>query len=94
MKIKPRGDWLLIIPDKVQDKVSEYGIVSPDNVEKERKAIGEVLAVGPDVVDLKKGDNIIYGVYCGEDVIIKEKGKEIEYKLIKDEDCIAETKNK
>jgi len=89
MKIKPRADWLLIVPEKPQDKVSEFGIVSPDNVEKEKKAIGEVLEVGPDVEGLKKGDKVVYGVYCGEDVTIKEKGKEVEYKLLKGEDCLA-----
>jgi len=88
-KIEPRKDWLLIVPDKVEDKVSPNGIVSPDNVDKDRKAEGVVLKVGPDVEGIKKGDNIIYGVYVGEDLTLKEKGKEVEYKFIKEEDCIA-----
>jgi len=89
LKIKPRTDWILINPEKVEDRVSEYGIVSPDNVEQERKAVGEVLEVGPDVDGIKKGDTIVYGVYVGEEIIFKEDGKEIEYKLIKDEDALA-----
>jgi len=88
-KITPRTDWILIVPEKVEDRVSEFGIVSPDNVEKERKAVGEVLKVGPDVEGIKKGDQCVYGVYCGEELTIKEKGKEIEYKLLKAEDVVA-----
>jgi len=89
MKITPRKDWILINPEKVEDKVSEYGIVSPDNVEKERKAVGEVLEVGPDVEGIKKGDQVMYGCFCGEDIEFKEEGKTLEYKLLKDEDVIA-----
>lgn len=89
IKITPRTDWLLINPEKVEDKVSEYGIVSPDTVEKERKAVGEVLDVGPDVVGIKKGDQVVFACFCGEEMEIKDEGKILEYKLVKSEDIIA-----
>jgi len=89
IKITPRDKWILINPEKVEDKVSEYGIISPDTVEEERKATGKVVEVGKDIEGLKKGDIIIFGTYCGEELTIKEDGKEIEYKFLHSDDILG-----
>lgn len=89
MKIQPRGKNILIEKDKPSSKESEYGIVTPDSVEEEQKAFGTVVAVGPDIKDIKKGDRVVYGAYAGEQIQVEDKGKKHEYRLVEDQDVIA-----
>lgn len=86
--IKPRGKYVLVKPDEKANRKNENGIIIPSNVEQEQKSQGDVIAVG-DVKDIKKGDKVIYGTYCGELLKVIEKGKEVEYRLLLDEDIIA-----
>ena len=88
-KIIPRGARILVKRDDAKGGVSEYGIVTPENVEKEQKAYGTVVEAGPDINDVKKGDRVVYGAYAGEDIEQDEKGKIVMYKLLDDEDVIA-----
>lgn len=88
-KIIPRNQYVLIKPAPVTDKVSEHGIISPDTVEEERKAVGTVFAVSEEIVGLKKGDEVVYGVYSGETLEVDEGGKKVEYKLVHNDDIIA-----
>jgi len=87
--IKPRPKWILINPEKKESKVSEFGIISPDTVEEDRKAKGKVLVVGEGVEGLSKGDTVIFGAYCGEELTLKEKGKEVEYKFLHTDDILG-----
>ena len=80
---------MLVRRDEATGGVSEHGIVTPDNVEKEQKAYGTIVAVGPDIKDVKVGDRVIYGAYAGEDIQQDESGKKVDYKLLDDEDVIA-----
>lgn len=89
MNIKPRGKNILIERDAEGSRESENGIITPDNVEQEQKAFGTVMAVGPEVTDVKKGDRVIYGVYSGEQIEVEIKGKKHDYRLVPDEDVIA-----
>lgn len=90
MKIVPRLKQVLVKPDGEESNTSELGLVTPSNIEKEKKAVGTVLAVGSEAdKDIKKGDKIIYGAYVGETINTKEKGKEVEYKLLFAEDILA-----
>lgn len=89
MKIQPRRNYVLVEKDKAANQVSENGIVAPTSIEKEEKAYGTVIAVGPEIKDLKKGDRVIYGAYSGEEIEVMEKGKKIKYRLLEDEFIIA-----
>lgn len=89
INITPRPDWILVQPDETEAKVSSHGIITPDSVEKERKATGTILAVGTNIEGLKAGVRVIYGVYGGEDLETEEKGKKVDLKFLKDEDIIA-----
>lgn len=89
MKITPRGRNILIERDAAESRESEFGIVTPDNVDLEQKAYGTVIAVGPDIDDIVKGDRVIYGAYAGEQIEFDEKGKHYDYRLVNDEDVIA-----
>ncbi len=87
--ITPRGKQVLVKPDPAESKESESGLLVPDAVEQEQKAIGTVISVGPEIKDVKKGDRVIYGAYAGESIKLREDGAEVEYKLLFDEDVLA-----
>lgn len=88
-KITPRGGQILVQPDGESTRESEYGIITPDSVEQETKAIGTVIAVGPDVKDVKKGSRVIFGAFAGEMISFKESSKEVDYFLLPDKEVLA-----
>ena len=92
MNIKPLGDRVLVKPKK-EEEVTASGIVLPDTVDKEKKAEGEVVAVGngPAIaaLGLKVGDKILYKKWGGEEIKVGRGKDEIEYKILyvgRDED--------
>lgn len=87
--IKPRKLQVLIKPQADEEKETEFGILLPSNLEQEKKAIGEVVAVGDKIDDIKKGDTVIYALFAGERIKLNEKGKEVEYMLLFEEDILA-----
>lgn len=89
IKIYPRGKQILVKPDGEESKISEHGIMMPSNIEQEQKAIGTVLAVGPEIEDIKKDQRVIYGAFAGEKISLKETNKEVDYILLFDEDVLA-----
>ena len=64
--IKPLGDRVVIEPSKQLEK-TESGIILPDTVQ-EKPQEGEVLAVGFDCENIKKGDIVLYPKYSGTEV--------------------------
>jgi chaperonin GroES len=88
MNIKPLGDRVVVKP-LAQEETTKSGIVLPDTAEKERKAQGEIVAVGEgekiQKLNLKIGDKVIYGKYAGDEVEIDK----VEYKILKDEEVLA-----
>lgn len=91
LKIHPRGNWILIKPDQPEVK-NEFELSVPDSVEKEQKARGTILEVGPKVEDLKEGQTVIYGAYAGEPIQLSSKhlqGDKVDYLLLLDEDVLA-----
>jgi len=71
-KITPLGDRLVIRP-KAREEVTKSGIVLPDTV-KEKPQEGEIIAVGPGMLDdkgkrvamdVKVGDSVLYAKYAG-----------------------------
>ncbi|MEI6288161.1 MAG: co-chaperone GroES [bacterium] len=88
MAIKPIGDRLLVKPVK-EEEVTKSGIVLPDTVGKEKKAEGEILAVGNgekiSKLDLKIGQKVLFGKYAGEDVKVGDD----EYKILTHEEVLA-----
>jgi len=88
-EVIPRGKYVLVKQDEPEAKESEFGILSPDSQEQDQKARGVVIAVGSDIKDIKKGDEVIFGAYAGEEMIVKEGFKEISYRLLYDDDIIA-----
>ncbi len=92
MKIRPLHDRV-IIKRTEEDKTSPGGIVIPDSAA-EKPVRGEVVAVGNGKIlengtvrklDLKVGDNILFGKYSGTEV--KVDGQEL--LVMREEDIMA-----
>ncbi len=88
MNIKPLGDRLLVKPIK-EEEVTASGIVLPDTVDKEKKAEGEIIALGNGEklakLGLVVGQKVLFKKWGGEE--IKSEGED--YKILDHEDVIA-----
>ena len=93
MNIKPLGNNVVVKQLK-EEEITASGIVLPDTVDKEKKAEGEVIAVGPGkmlengtraVIDVKVGDRVIFEKWGGEEVEVDK----VEYKIVDAEKILA-----
>ncbi len=93
MNIKPLADRVLIEPVKREEK-TEFGIVLPDTIDREKPEQGKVVAIGEGKKDkdgkltplsVKKGDLVLFTKYGPSN--IKVDGKE--YLIAKEEDILA-----
>jgi chaperonin GroES len=92
MNVKPLADRILVKPLEPEEK-TKGGIIIPDNA-KEKPQKGEVIAVGPGkiadngqkiVMELKKGDTVLYGKYSGTEVTVD--GQEL--LIVRESDVLA-----
>lgn len=83
MKLHPLADRIVARPVEAEAK-SPAGILLPDNA-KDKTQMGEVLAVGKEVKEVKAGDRIIHSEYGPSR--IKIDGDEL--LLVKEEDVYA-----
>lgn len=81
--LKPLADKLIVKRLEAEEKTAS-GIVLPDSA-KEKPEQGEVIAVGKDVKEVKKGEKIIFGKYSPTEVKISGE----EHLVIKEEDVLA-----
>ncbi len=85
--IKPLADRVLIEPKEAETKTAA-GIYIPDTV-KEKPQQGTVIAAGPgkkdEPMEVKVGDQVIYGKYAGTEVTFEEK----KYLIVKQSDILA-----
>jgi chaperonin GroES len=88
MNIRPLGDRILVKPLE-HEETTKSGIVLPDTAEKERKAQGQVVAIGEgekiQKLNLKIGDKVIFGKYAGDEVELDK----VEHKILKDDEVLA-----
>lgn len=74
--IKPLGDRVLVQPEAAEEKTAS-GIYIPDTA-KEKPQKGKVISVGPGKVEngtkvdmnVKEGDNVLYGKYSGTEITL------------------------
>ncbi len=83
VKIEPIADYVLAQQDEAITKTAS-GIFLP-NQSQEKPKVAKVLAVGPEVKNVKVGTKIIYKTYSTNEV----KFEKDEYILVKEEDVIA-----
>lgn len=93
MQIKPLGDHVVVKLVK-EEEVTASGIVLPDTVDKEKKAEGEIVAVGPGkllesgaraTMEVKVGDRVLIKKWGGDEVEVEKE----EYKIVSQEDILA-----
>lgn len=86
MNIQPLSDRVLLRGVEAE-MVTKSGIYLPENANKERPHIYEVVAIGPGkkdkdgnmmTIDLKVGDQVISGQYSGDEVEIDK----LKYKIV------------
>lgn len=86
VNLHPLADYIVAEGDSVNERTTS-GLYLPTNAqEKPKTAI--VLAVGPSVKQVKKGDRIIYKSYSTTDVKVDK----TDYILVKEEDVLATVK--
>lgn len=90
--IRPLDDRVVIERLEAEEK-TQGGIVLPDTA-REKPAKGRVVAVGEGrllesgkriPIDLKKGDNVLFGKYAGSEVTVNGK----EYLIMREGDILA-----
>ena len=68
--IKPLSDRVLILPNPAEE-ITAGGLIIPDTA-KEKPLAGKVIAVGPGTtevtMEVKEGDQVLYGKYSGTEV--------------------------
>ena len=84
MIIKPLGERVLIKQTE-QEEVTKSGIVLPGTASKEKPIIGEVLAVGSKIEEVKVGDKVIFEKYSGTEV----KDEEETYLILEKDNVLA-----
>ena len=93
MKIRPLGDHI-VVKLLEEEQITKSGIVLPDTVDKEKKAEGEVMAIGPGKL-LENGSRAPMEVAVGQKILFKKWGgdevevDEEEYKIISKEDVLG-----
>lgn len=85
--LKPLADRVLIEPKEAETKTAA-GLYIPDTA-KEKPQQGTVIAAGPgkkdEPVEVKVGDQVIYGKYAGTEVTFEDK----KYLIVKQSDILA-----
>ena len=85
--IKPLADRVLIQPKEAETKTAS-GLYIPDTA-KEKPSEGKVRAVGPgkkdEPMEVKVGDEVIYGKYSGTEVTVDD----VKYLIVKQSDILA-----
>jgi len=92
MTIKPIGDRVLV-KLVIEEEITASGIVLPDTVDKEKKAEGEIIALGngEDLakLGLKVGQKVLFEKWGGEDVKTGKGKDEMEYKILAHDKILA-----
>ncbi|MBP3796062.1 MAG: co-chaperone GroES [Bacteroidales bacterium] len=85
--IRPLADRVLIEPKEAETKTAS-GLYIPDTA-KEKPQQGVVIAAGPgkkdEPMEVKVGDQVLYGKYAGTEVTVEDK----KYLIVKQSDILA-----
>ena len=85
--IKPLADRVFLEPKEAETKTAS-GLYIPDTA-KEKPQEGKVIAAGPgkkdEPMEVKVGDEVIYGKYAGTEVTVEGK----KYLIVKQSDILA-----
>ena len=83
MKLKPMADNILLKTTEAPESTAS-GILLATST-KEKPAIFEVAAVGPDCHDVVPGDKVVVSKFVGTDIALDK----VDYKFVKQDDILA-----
>lgn len=87
VNVKPLADRVLIQPKEAEEKTAS-GIYIPDTA-KEKPQRGKVIAVGSgkkdEPMEVKAGDEVLYGKYSGTEISVEGK----DYLIMRQSDILA-----
>ena len=83
MKLKPMADNILLKTTEAPE-TTVSGIILATSA-KEKPAIYEVVAAGPDCHDVSVGDHVVVSKFVGTDITLDK----VDYKFVKQEDLLA-----
>ena len=83
MKLKPMADNILLKAHEAAETTASGIILATSN--KEKPAIYDVVAVGPDCHGVTPGDQVVVSKFVGTDVALDK----VDYKFVKQEDLLA-----
>ena len=83
MKLKPLADNILLKTTEAPETTAS-GILLATST-KEKPAIYEVAAVGPDCHDVQAGDKVVVSKFVGTEVTLDK----VDYKFVKQEELLA-----
>ncbi len=83
MKLKPMADNILLKTTEAAE-TTVSGIILATSA-KEKPAIYEVVAHGPDCHDVACGDKVVVSKFVGTDITLDK----VDYKFVKQEDLLA-----
>ena len=86
VNLHPLADYIVAQGDTANERTAS-GLYLPNNAQEKPKT-ATVLAIGPSVKQVKKGDRIIYKSYSTTDVKVEKE----DYILVKEEDVLATVK--
>lgn len=86
VNLHPLADYIVAQGDTANERTAS-GLYLPNNAQEKPKT-ATVLATGPAVKQVKKGDRIIYKSYSTTDVKVEKE----DYILVKEEDVLATVK--
>jgi chaperonin GroES len=81
--LKPLADHVVLTLEK-EERTTKSGIILTSE-EKDKPAIGKVLATGVDVTGLEEGDRVIYQTYSGTKVTLED----VQYLVIQAKNILA-----
>lgn len=93
VKVRPLHDRVLVSRIEGEDQKSAGGIIIPDTAQ-EKPQRGKVVAVGAGKIgddgkriklDVKKGDEVLFGKYAGNEIKIDD----VEYLIMREDDILG-----
>jgi chaperonin GroES len=87
MKIKPLRETIFVLPDKTIEQTAGGIILSDFN--KKRPTTGTIIAIGAQCPDLKVGQRIVHGEFCGARENIEIDGVVKEIFIMQPSDVLA-----
>ena len=78
MNVKPLSDRVLILPNPAEEKTAG-GLIIPDTAKEKPLATSEVK------MEVKEGDQVLYGKYAGQEIQVDG----VDYLIMKQNDILA-----